>query len=234
MTTKLVNKFIRFIYAIVISMCPVAIATGNNAESIVAWHTLKVTSDYRQQLKELQNGEYLIVWVGYTDLDLWQKLHNGNNCYVSALPGVKQGLLIGKGVNNTQLIAEHLTPSDLVSPETQERVYRTYVARLKSLTLEEQLLGTGVSEPEPVVATQREAASEQQILRNLSQSSPQVNFAVQVLSAPVQQFRAPIGHTHTCAAGHTWDHVLNPGHNCQKCGRAQYVQDPFPRPVPLR
>lgn len=44
-------------------------------------------------------------------------------------------------------------------------------------------------------------------------------------------YRAPIGHTHTCASGHTWDHSANPGHTCQTCGLSQYVQDKSPRPV---
>lgn len=43
--------------------------------------------------------------------------------------------------------------------------------------------------------------------------------------------RAPIGHTHTCANGHTWDHQANPTHTCQFCGKTQYVQDSGARPV---
>lgn len=46
-------------------------------------------------------------------------------------------------------------------------------------------------------------------------------------------FRAPRGHTHTCANGHTWDHDANPGHTCQTCGLPQYVQDSVPRSVPV-
>ncbi len=43
--------------------------------------------------------------------------------------------------------------------------------------------------------------------------------------------RAPIGHTHTCANGHTWDHSVTAGHNCPICGQAQYIQDRSPRMV---
>jgi hypothetical protein len=43
--------------------------------------------------------------------------------------------------------------------------------------------------------------------------------------------RQPVGHTHTCANGHTWDHSVTPGHNCPECGLPQYVQDPTPRTV---
>lgn len=226
----------RLILSLLIVCAAFTNVKANDADTIVAWHTLKATSDYRQQLKELQEGEYLIVWVGYSDLELWEKLHNGNNCYVSALPGVKQGLLIGQGKGGTQLIVEFVTPLDLTNSVTQDRIYNSYVSRptkTKTLTLEEQLLGSGVQEPDPLVPTSREAAAEQQLLQNLAQKAqPTVNMQVQVPTAPA--YRAPIGHTHTCAKGHTWDHVLNPGHNCQKCGLAQYMQDPFPRPVPLR
>ena len=37
--------------------------------------------------------------------------------------------------------------------------------------------------------------------------------------------RQPVGHTHTCAHGHTWDHAANPTHRCQFCGMSQYVID---------
>lgn len=38
-------------------------------------------------------------------------------------------------------------------------------------------------------------------------------------------YRTPHGHTHTCAAGHTWDHDANPTHVCRFCGQSQYVVD---------
>jgi hypothetical protein len=44
--------------------------------------------------------------------------------------------------------------------------------------------------------------------------------------------RAPVGHTHTCAAGHTWDHTMDGGsHRCPTCGLPQFVQDSVPRMV---
>lgn len=46
--------------------------------------------------------------------------------------------------------------------------------------------------------------------------------------------RQPIGHTHTCANGHTWDHQANSGHTCLICGLSQYVQDSSPRMVTVR
>jgi hypothetical protein len=45
--------------------------------------------------------------------------------------------------------------------------------------------------------------------------------------------RAPVGHTHTCARGHTWDHSENPTHNCRFCGLFQNVQDRTPRAVTI-
>ena len=54
-------------------------------------------------------------------------------------------------------------------------------------------------------------------------------------------FRSPVGHTHTCAAGHTWDHRANPGHTCiapvvkdgkiTQCGLYENDKDNPPRPV---
>jgi len=47
-------------------------------------------------------------------------------------------------------------------------------------------------------------------------------------------YRAAAGHTHTCPrCGNVWDHQSNPGHNCQNCGTAQYVQDYQPKAVPV-
>ncbi len=50
--------------------------------------------------------------------------------------------------------------------------------------------------------------------------------------------RPAIGHSHTCANGHTWDHASNPSHICQFpvgengiCGLEQRNQDSYPRPV---
>lgn len=46
--------------------------------------------------------------------------------------------------------------------------------------------------------------------------------------------RAPVGHTHTCKNGHTWDHQLSTSHNCPYCGAFQNVQDRTPRPVTIK
>lgn len=46
--------------------------------------------------------------------------------------------------------------------------------------------------------------------------------------------RAPVGHTHTCKNGHTWDHQLSTSHNCPYCGAFQNVQDRSPRPVTIK
>lgn len=47
----------------------------------------------------------------------------------------------------------------------------------------------------------------------------------------VVTYRDPVGHTHTCVNGHTWDHQITPGHNCPQCGAYQNVQDRTPRKV---
>jgi hypothetical protein len=47
--------------------------------------------------------------------------------------------------------------------------------------------------------------------------------------------RPPVGdHTHTCpnpTCRLTWDHAINSGHNCMRCGAEQKHHDPFPKPV---
>lgn len=43
--------------------------------------------------------------------------------------------------------------------------------------------------------------------------------------------RSPVGHTHTCKNGHTWDHSVTASHNCPFCGAYQNVQDRISRPV---
>lgn len=58
----------------------------------------------------------------------------------------------------------------------------------------------------------------------------------------VWYMRIPVGHTHTCGAGHTWDHSANSSHNCiapvertdgswGTCGLFQNYQDASPRMV---
>lgn len=66
---------------------------------------------------------------------------------------------------------------------------------------------------------------------------PQCNLpgwnAVKMAVKTVLATRAPHGHTHTCAHGHTWDHAANPTHKCQFCGMMQYVVDNPSRPVTI-
>lgn len=52
-----------------------------------------------------------------------------------------------------------------------------------------------------------------------------------VATTTVSTTRQPVGHTHTCANGHTWDHSITSSHNCPTCGLFQNQQDVFPRPV---
>lgn len=64
--------------------------------------------------------------------------------------------------------------------------------------------------------------------------APTTTLAVQQPIAP----RAFVGHTHTCANGHTWDHSMTPSHNCPQCGLYQSVQDTpraaYSAPQPLQ
>jgi len=43
--------------------------------------------------------------------------------------------------------------------------------------------------------------------------------------------KTSVGHTHTCANGHTWDHSVTSSHSCPTCGLQQYVQDAKAKPV---
>jgi len=62
------------------------------------------------------------------------------------------------------------------------------------------------------------------IPREFERDTPQVNL--------LSNYRSPVGHTHTCRNGHSWDHTSNPTHNCLICGEPQYTIDPVPRLVP--
>lgn len=46
--------------------------------------------------------------------------------------------------------------------------------------------------------------------------------------------RPPVGHTHSCKCGTTWDHTANPTHTCLYCGTSQFVVDNPPRPVTMQ
>jgi len=62
------------------------------------------------------------------------------------------------------------------------------------------------------------------IERRLPQAPPIRTVATQADPTPV---RSAVGHTHTCARGHTWDHTMDGGsHNCPVCGLHQTVVDP--------
>jgi hypothetical protein len=70
---------------------------------------------------------------------------------------------------------------------------------------------------------------------------PPVAKATAVVTTIQTTYRQAHGHTHTDAAGHSWDHQSNPGHVCNalvvrngqivRCGLPQYVQDRSPRSV---
>lgn len=74
--------------------------------------------------------------------------------------------------------------------------------------------------------------------------NPTTPASSSVVSKQVATLRSPQGHTHTCAAGHSWDHTANSTHNCtfpvpdgsggtRPCGLFQNRQDPVPQMVKL-
>ncbi len=52
------------------------------------------------------------------------------------------------------------------------------------------------------------------------------------VTQPPSALRTPVGHTHTCANGHTWDHTMDNGtHVCPVCRLPQTSVDTVPRMV---
>lgn len=51
-------------------------------------------------------------------------------------------------------------------------------------------------------------------------------------TVPLMTLRAPVGHTHTCVNGHSWDHSMDGGtHICPFCGESAFIQDRVPKMV---
>lgn len=65
------------------------------------------------------------------------------------------------------------------------------------------------------------------INQTVSQPVPVTRYVTQAT------YRAPVGHTHTCANGHTWDHSVTDSHTCPVagCNLQQWTQDSYPRSV---
>jgi len=74
-------------------------------------------------------------------------------------------------------------------------------------------------------------SAQQFVVVNKMPPAIKVTTKVTTTTKTVVTYRSPMGHTHTCANGHTWDHAANPSHVCRFCGTSQYVQDRSPRPV---
>lgn len=94
----------------------------------------------------------------------------------------------------------------------------------------------------PLLAGEREDREAQAALALAAASRARTHAAVPDTPSPVTvappaevtghwSYRAPVGHTHTCVNGHTWDHTANPTHTCQICGAQQVVIDNPSRPV---
>lgn len=89
------------------------------------------------------------------------------------------------------------------------------------------ILSIALSSPsaEPTFVVENKCSAPQQI--NVVNKITQSKASVQTVAT----YKAPVGHTHTCANGHTWDHETNPTHTCQICGLTQFNQDTAPRMV---
>lgn len=188
-----------------------SVVKAQNVNTIVNWHSMRATSDYHEQLEHLEEGKYLIVWVGYSNVEFFGRIQTGNNCYVDSLPGIPQGIIVGKKQDGRAIIEEKYNTLDLVKEATLRKIELLYIKKLTSsnISIEEQLLGNGFTEAEKPPET-----------KNISSTG----------------FRQPVGHTHTCPiCGNSWDHQKNPTHKCDKagCPGSQYVIDQPSRMVPI-
>lgn len=125
----------------------------------------------------------------------------------------KYGLLVGvcHGGTETVSIAERVTTVTTFTTKS-ERVFRLF-PRLRARLEARKTANAAMQPPEPPMA---------------------VTPALPKAPAPKTSPKAPVGHTHTCPKGHTFDHTMDGGtHRCPYpgCGLPQYVQDPYPRTV---
>ncbi len=111
----------------------------------------------------------------------------------------------GPGWLNPLLMSVNLTPDP--PPVVDRRGFMGAVAAMGLLGVP-MVANAEVADPPPVLA-----------------DPPPVQRRMRTEIRTVTSYRRPIGHTHTCAMGHTWDHHANPTHVCRQCGRPQNVID---------
>jgi hypothetical protein len=182
---------------------------AQSPETIVQWHTLRVTANYSKDLATTKDDELLFVWVGYSDIELFEKLKNQRNTYVKELPGVKAGLLIGKG----KILQEVFDASMLNDEKVKDRILTKYGKGLTRLSIEEELLGIKqiIKEPEVIYPT-RELVPKQN------------KQAIAIL---------PGMHKHECGVcGEVWAHYPGGSHTCPNCNAGEWrYQYQGPKPA---
>jgi hypothetical protein len=113
------------------------------------------------------------------------------------------------------------------------------LAKLLTAVLLLSLTATARAEADPPALTPDPPRLEQRVTA-LEQRVAELERLLQAKAAPAPAYTAPapaaraaMGHTHTCANGHTWDHGVTSGHTCPVagCGLSQYCQDTCPRAV---
>lgn len=198
---SLLSLFITFVLSNVVQ--------AQSPQTIVEWHTLRVTADYSKDLAATKADEYIFVWIGYSDIELFEKLKNQRNSYAKELPGIKAGLLIGKG----KIVQDMFDTYMLSDEKVKDKILTKYGKSLTRLTIEEELLGITLVTPksEPIYPT-RELVPKQS------------KQAVAML---------PGMHKHQCGVcGEVWAHFPGGSHTCPHCNTGEWrYQYQGPKPA---
>jgi hypothetical protein len=178
---------------------------AKNEATVFKWHEMKSKSNYANQLKNLRPNEYLVVWIGYSDIQLYEQLENGNNCYVEMIAGVEHGILIGKGVQNSSpIIVTHFTETQLNDPKIRQSLLQYIKTPATSL---------GSKSPE------------ESILLPERSSSPQTQ--IEIKKQPFVQVPKAGEHAHRCENCGTifaHDGITNTSHMCPVCGAGPWTK----------
>lgn len=115
--------------------------------------------------------------------------------------------------------------------ETSEATLRSSLARARKIE-GPKILPPKILPPK-VKFSEMSSYPDGTIEYNLSENKVSVQIITEQTQTKTFSTRSPIGHTHTCVNGHTWDHAANPTHTCKFCGSHQFVQDVTARPVTI-
>lgn len=217
----------RHILCLLFMLLGVSSAFGQSVDTIVKWHTLKATSNYSKDLANTKDNEYLFVWVGHTDLKLYDQLQYQRNSYIESLPGVKAGMIIGKG----KFLQETFTVDELGYAKNVSKILSFIKKKQKAYTVEEQLLGQCIDELDSECEEFERELAKQPIM---SVAQPVIigsPYPTRQLVQPGVALQAGM-HKHECGScGFVWAHFQG-SHTCPKCLTGQWLyQYQGPKPA---